>query len=476
MPDGTTGTLTGPVTDTGITGALDVAETWTYNISYPVSQSIIDAGAQLINSVEVTTNETPPLSDTAETDITRTPSFTVAKVVDQASVSVPGALNYAITIENTGNVTLTNVIPQDQLSNGNTLALIGPTNDIGVSGALDVGESWQYTASYSVSQADVDTGTDLTNTVSVVTDETGTDPQTASAVTTIDAAPNMQVAKTVDLASISAPGTLNYVIDVINTGNVSLNNVALVDTLPDGTTAVLTGPLTDTGVAGSLDVGETWQYTTSYQVSQADIDDGRPRDNNVSVTSDETGSNGFTATATTTINAVPDFTLEKTVDQAQISEPGLLTYSIAIENVGNITLTDIQVEDTLPDGSSAVLAGPTGDIGIAGSIDVGETWTFNATYSATQADVNSGVPLINNVSVVTAEAGAKTDSAETTISQVPAISIVKTAIETEFVLAGDVINYAFLVSNTGNLLLNNVIVSDPIACLLYTSPSPRDRG
>ena len=65
--------------------------------------------------------------------------------------------------------------------------------------------------------------------------------------------------------------------------------------------------------------------------------------------------------------------------------------------------------------------------------------------------------------MTTSEAGAKTDTAQTTISQVPAISIVKTAIETEFVLAGDVINYAFLVSNTGNLLLNNVIVSDPIA-------------
>ena len=463
LPDGTTGSLTGPVTDTGVAGVLDVAETWTYNISYPVSQTTIDAGAGLVNTVEVVSNETgtTPVGDTADTDIVSTPAFTVAKTVDKASVSVPELLTYNMVIENTGNVTLTSVVVADQLSNGAAIALTGPAGDGGTAGALDVGESWQYTATYSVSQADIDAGTDLTNTITVDTDEL--DTQSAAAVTTIDSVPGLEVIKTVDLGSVTAPGTLNYDIEIRNTGNVSLNNVVPVDTLPDGTPATLTGPQTDTGVAGVLDVGEAWQYTSTYTVSQADIDDGQPRDNTVVVTSDETGDEQFTAVATTTISATPAFTVEKTVDLTQISAPATLTYDIVVRNTGNVTLTGINVDDTGPDGTTAQVTGPTGDIGLAGALDVGEVWTFNTSYVVSQAEINAGTALVNSVTVSTVEAGMLTDTAQTDIDQQPGISIVKAAVETEFTAAGDVINYAFLVENTGNLLLTNVIVNDPIA-------------
>ena len=463
LPDGTAGVLTGPVTDTGVAGVLDVAEVWTYNISYPVSQAIVDTGATLVNTVEVITNETgaTPVSDTASTDIEAEPSFTVAKTVDKDSVSAPELLSYTVVIENTGNVTLTNVVANDQLSNGTTLQLTGPDSDTGTAGALDVGESWQFTASYNVSQADIDAGLDLTNTVTINTDEL--EPLADSSVTTISNVPDLEVTKTVDLASLGTPGTLNYVIEVSNTGNVSLHNVTPVDTLPDGTVAALIGPTSDTGVSGVLDVGETWQYTTSYTVSQTEFDIGKPRDNTVAVTTDETGSDVFSAVATTTIVSDPTFTLEKTVDLAQITAPADLNYSIVVSNTGNITLNNIQLDDTLPDGTAAVLTGPSGDVGVAGALDVGEVWIYTATFSATQADVDAGTPLINSVTVSTDEAGAISDSAITVIEQVPGIAIIKAAVETEFIRVGDIVNYAFLIQNTGNLLLSNVIVSDPIA-------------
>ena len=463
LPDGTTGVLTGPVADTGVAGVLDVAETWTYNISYPVAQTDIDSGITLTNKIDVVTNETgaTPVSDTASTELVNTPALTVSKTVDVAAVSAPQVLSYSMELVNTGNVTLTNVAVNDQLSNGTPISLVGPVNDTGTTGALDVGESWQYTATYNVTQSDIDIGADLANTISVATDET--DPQEATAVTTVDSAPDMLVTKTVDLASVSAPGVLNYLIEVSNTGNISLNNVVLTDTLPDGTAAVLVGPLSDTGVAGTLDVGESWQFTTSYTVNQTDIDAGQPRNNTVSVISDETGADPFTASATTTITATPAFTVEKTVDKNQITAPGTLTYSIVVTNTGNITLTDIAVDDTLPDGTTAVLTGPTGDVGITAALDVGEVWTFTTTYLATQSSLDAGAALINEVSVTTAEAGSASDSAQTTIDAQPGIAIVKVANETEFTKAGNLINYAFLVQNTGNLLLTNVVISDPIA-------------
>ena len=245
----------------------------------PVTQAAVDAGADLVNTVEVVSNETgtTPVSDTASTEFVRTPSFTVTKAVDKSTVSAPGLLSYSVVIENTGNVSLTNVAVTDQLSNGSVIAVTGPASDVGINGALDIGESWNYTASYNVTQDDIDAGIDLTNTVTVDTSEL--DDQSARAVTRIETAPNLKVIKTVDRGSLSAPGILNYVIKITNTGNVSLSNVVPVDTLPDGTLSTLAGPVADTGVAGVLDLGETWEYSTTYTVRQAEIDDGRPREN-----------------------------------------------------------------------------------------------------------------------------------------------------------------------------------------------------
>ena len=461
--DGTVGTLTGPVTDTGNAGVLDVAETWTYNISLPVTQATVDAGADLVNTVEVVSNETgtTPVSDTASTEFVRTPSFTVTKAVDKSTVSAPGLLSYSVVIENTGNVSLTNVAVTDQLSNGSVIAVTGPASDVGINGALDIGESWNYTASYNVTQDDIDAGIDLTNTVTVDTSEL--DDQSARAVTRIETAPNLKVIKTVDRGSLSAPGILNYVIKITNTGNVSLSNVVPVDTLPDGTLSTLAGPVADTGVAGVLDLGETWEYSTTYTVRQAEIDDGRPRENTVVVTSHETGLNSYSAVATTTISATPAFTVEKTVDLTQISSPASLTYDIVVTNTGNITLNDVVIDDTLPDGSIAVVTGPTGDIGVGAALEVGEVWTYNTTYDVSPEEINAGVPLVNSVTVSTAEAGMESDAAQTDIDLQPGITIVKAAVETEFTIVGDVIRYAFLVENTGNVLLTNVVISDPIA-------------
>lgn len=404
---------------------------------------------------------TDAFSDTAETDVETTPSFTVDKVVDTASIAAPTTLNYTITVTNTGNVTLNNVTPVDVLPDGSTGSLTGPATDSGVAGALDVGESWQYTVSFAAAQSDIDATTDLVNEVVVTTDETGSSSQTDNAVTTITLQPSMEIEKTVDLASINSPQLLSYNISLVNTGNVTLTNIVLVDTLPDGTAGSVTGPLNDVGVANGLDVGETWNFVATYNVSQAEIDNGTTRTNTIVATSDETGSQSFTDNALTTINRTPAFDLEKAVDKSSVSTPELLTYTITAVNTGNVSLSNITITDVLPDGSNAVLTGPLGDVGLAGVIDVGETWTWTGQYAATQADIDSGAALVNAVSVTTDEAGAADDTATTTVSQLPGIDIAKATSDTEFVTVGDIVNYSLVVTNTGNVALQNILVTDP---------------
>jgi len=193
-------------------------------------------------------------------------------------------------------IDLTNVVLADSIIPAPNLSLV--SGDIDSDNELDASEVWEFAGTYQVTQADIDSnggGTqadidsngggdgDIDNTATVTTAELP--PAEASVEVPITQAPLFEVTKAVDNVSIASPGTLNYTITVSNTGNVTLNNVAPVDLLPDGSVAVLTGPLSDSGIAGSLDVGEVWTYTTSYAAIQADIDAGAALINTVSVSS-----------------------------------------------------------------------------------------------------------------------------------------------------------------------------------------------
>jgi len=394
-------------------------------------------------------------------------AMVVSKTADTSAWSSPvmvgDQVTYRITATNHGLLGISNLSVTDSIIPSSDISLL--SGDVNSNSILDADEVWVWQGVYEITQTDLDSNgggdADLDNTATVSSDEL--DPLSASVDVPIVQAPQIIVEKTVDSGTVSAPGQLSYTIEVVNAGNVSLSNLNVADTLPDGTAATLVGPGNDGGNAGVLDVGETWQYSASYVVSQSDIDNGQPIVNTVAVSSTETDDGLFNATATTTINTIPSFSVEKTVDADEISVPGVLSYEIRIDNTGNTTLTNIVVEDVLPDGTVATVTGPTGDGGINGAIDVGESWVYSATYTATQSDINSGELLVNRVSVTTDEAGAGEDTAQTAITQLPSLTIVKAAVETGFTAAGDVIPYAFLITNTGNLLLTDVVIIDSLA-------------
>jgi len=84
----------------------------------------------------------------------------VAAALVCASVSAAGAvIGYTIVVTNTGNTDLTNVVVSDPFA-GTATYVSGDTNSNGI---LDLGEAWTYSASYTVSQADMDAGTPLVN-------------------------------------------------------------------------------------------------------------------------------------------------------------------------------------------------------------------------------------------------------------------------------------------------------------------------
>ena len=89
------------------------------------------------------------------------------------------SIEYTITVDNTGNVDLTNVVLDDVFAGGATLV----SGDTNANSILETTETWIYTADYVVTQADLNAGTALVNVATVDTAQTA--PQQDDATSTV---------------------------------------------------------------------------------------------------------------------------------------------------------------------------------------------------------------------------------------------------------------------------------------------------
>ena len=293
LPGGGAGTLTGPTESISSNGQLDVAETWTYTISYTATQADINAGVNLVNTASVTTTQVPgPTTDTASTPVSQNPSISIIK--SQTGGPNPATLagqviNYSIVVTNTGNQTQTGINVSDVLPNGNNGILSGPIESISNNGQLDVAEMWTYTINYTTTQSDIDNGLDLVNTATVTTSQLP-NPVSDDAVTAVSQMPSLIIVKTQTGGPnpITAAGqTINYSVLVTNTGTQTLTNVVVTDILPNGNNGILVGPVESSIPNGQIEVGEIWTYTINYTVSQAEIDAGMDLINTAYVTTSQ---------------------------------------------------------------------------------------------------------------------------------------------------------------------------------------------
>ncbi len=199
--------------DAGTVGTLDPGESWLYTCARTVTQAAMNAGGSLRNSATADAAETGPATDSHDIPIAQDPALTIAKTADPTSTGATGPIHYTITVRNTGNVDLTGVVLTDTLTGGAT-KVSGDTVNPGV---LDVDETWVYTASYTVTQADLDAGDPIVNTASVDTSQTM--PQSDDATTTITRQPGLAVAKTSTTTSVTAAGqVVPYAIAVTQYG------------------------------------------------------------------------------------------------------------------------------------------------------------------------------------------------------------------------------------------------------------------
>ena len=376
--------------------------------------------------------------------------------VDAGGPDAGDTIDFTFTVTNSGNVPLDPVAVDDPK--------VGPVTCPG--GPLASGQSTVCgPVTYPVTQDDVDAGT-VANTATA----TGTAPSGATVTSTDSTTTPIPVRRAIELVKSvgelddvdgngpDAGDTLTFSFSVTNTGNVTLDPVT-VDDQKVGPVTCPDGPL------GPDETVECEPVTRA--LTQAEIDAGVFSN---TATATGTAPDGGTATSTdhttTSIVANPALSLVKApsavsdVDDDGTDAGDTISYTFTVTNTGNVTLDPVTVDDP----KVGPVTCPAGPLAPGGSVEC-----TAEPYALTQSDVDSG-EVVNTAEasgtapsgeVVTAE-----DTVRVPLAAEPSIGIVKFASAVDDVDgnghdAGDTIEYSFTVTNTGNVTLDPVTVSDP---------------
>lgn len=266
----------------------------------------------------------------------------------------------------------------------------------------------------------------------------------------------------------------NYDTTSIASATVRLTNakpfdVMTINTLPGG----ITGSV-NTSTPGVITVTLTGSSTAAnYQTAisairfnnTSNVPDITAR--NVTVVVNDGATNSNTAVTNITMVRVPTYlyTVAKSVDRSNISAPSALAYTITVTNTGDGAMTGVSVTDTVTQAAFSTtlpVSGPAGDAGTIGAFDIGEVWTYAATFPATQARIDSGANVVNTVAVTSTQTSPASQSATatTTVTQTPMMTLVKSANQAGPVPVGQNVSYSYLITNTGNITIYNVTVGD----------------
>ncbi|WP_412741737.1 hypothetical protein [Krasilnikovia sp. MM14-A1004] len=451
--------------------------------AYTVMQADVDAGV-VHNAASATATSLLPgvvTSNTAVVDIDTVPRLSgigldktgALNDVDGNGVADENeTVDYTYTVTNRGNTTLTGVTVDDPKAAPVTCP----------AGPLPPATSVTCTAAYTVTQADVLADTvhnEATARANTPTGTTTSNPAVHDILSNVPA-PGLVLGKTHVLGPPGPGGvagladvgrTVDYTFTVTNSGNVTLTGV----TVDDPRLSAVTCP------GGALTPGATVTCTATYTVAQADVDAGVVHNEAVATGTPPTGPDIDSPPAQDdidTVAATPSIGLTKTGDLQDANGTGTadlgetVRYTYTVTNTGNVTLTDVTVTDD-PIGT---LACPVTVLAPRASV------VCHALYRVTQRNMDSGAVYNTAIAQGSAPAGAaalarpvalggplvRSEPAQTTLptTRAPAMTLTKEArlVDTNtdnLANDGEQIRYTFQVTNTGNVTLTNVAVTDP---------------
>ena len=495
--------------------------------SYTVEQSLIDAQEDIKNVATVTYDDeektsevtTPVEDDNPVIDVVKTATkINGIDIKEGDKVKAGDKITYTITVKNTGNVTLENIVVTDDLevsydenNDGVGDTTVAPNGTIKTIATLAPNGEDTIEVIYTVEQTDVDNYDRIKNVATATVPDGPSDEDDDETIPT-DKTATIEVTKTAtkingnDIKAgdkVKAGDKITYTITVKNTGYTTLKNIVVTDDLKvsydenkDGIGDTEVAPNGTIKTIASLIPDEEDTIEVIYTVEQTDVDNYEKIKNVATATvpdgpSDEDDDETIPTDKTATIEVTKTATEIngndiKAGDKVKAGDK--ITYTITVKNTGYVTLKNIVVTDELEvsydenkDGVGDTTVAPEATIKTIASLAPDEEDTIEVIYTVTQTDVDT-YETIRNVATATVPDGPSDEDDETTpTNNTPNIDVIKTAEEikavdsSEFVElnrdaqgnvtsyvenVGDVIRYTITATNNGAKVLENVNVID----------------
>ena len=377
------------------------------------------------------------------------PELSLAKTVTTQGISCPGletititpdqTIRYCYTVTNTSNsggrlgapaFNITQIFDDSGNYPDFTVNWMTGLTDIDSDGQVDDLAPGASANTYYEAAFDGDKDTTLLNTAIVYGSDASSGGNQISATDTatvfIDAPeflPSITLNKLTngsDSPTILAGTTVTWTYLVSNTGNVPVTNVSVID--DQGVTVIC--PETMLAIAGQMTCTATGTAIVGPYTNQGTA---TALYETTSVTASD--SSGY-------FGANPGISLLKGPDTQIVIQGETATFTISVENTGNVPLSNLSVADPLAPlciDSKATLA-------------VGSTWT----YSCSLADLVS--PLTNTATVTAVWESVtvtSSDSAQVTVDYLPKIKVTKSASDTSIPESGQNVTFTVVVENQG---------------------------
>ncbi len=382
-------------------------------------------------------------------------SISLASSALQRSYSGAGqTLDFHYFVKNTGTRELNSVNVQDAHTG---LSSISCPNT-----SLAPQASETCTAIYVTTQADVDAG----RVVATATARgTPTGSATVDSLSTLtvpqQAGPGISVTQTANKSTYATVGeAIHFRFDVTNTGDVTLDDVGVTDELVD------TPPPTCT--ATTLDAGDSTTCHSNYSVTQADLSAG-----SIVNTGTATGTPVDSDPVTATSNTVTLTSIQRLAGHIFLCLNGPTDIEI---NDGTLAATGPQNVPAQPNPLHAIDV-PSGDYTMTATNPAGfvlencPAAPGNTTNRITEADI---APDGGSATMTVPVPNGGEGIGEFFVAPAhPSLTLKTTAVQTNYSGAGQTINFNFLVTNTGNIGLDNVNITDTLAGVTaLTCPEP----
>jgi uncharacterized repeat protein (TIGR01451 family)/LPXTG-motif cell wall-anchored protein len=475
----------GPITCPAGAASLAVDASITCTADYTITQADVDAG-QVDNTATAT--GTPPAGEPTTSNESSTsapsdpaPALSIEKSADtQGPVDLGDEIVYSFVVTNTGNVTVSDIaVDDDRL----TAAGIAVTCEAATL-APDASTTCVADEPYAVTEADLLDG-DVDNTAS----GTGTPPSGPSiesppdtvTVPTVDIAPALTIEKSADTEGpVDFGDEIVYSFVVTNTGNVTVSDVAV----DDDRLAAAGIAVTCEAATLAPEASTTCVADEPYAVTEADVLAGAV-DNTATGTGTDPNEGPVESTPDTatvpTAEVAPSIVIDKSAEHDDANGNGAIDvgeeilFSFAVSNTGNVTVSDIAIDDPMLAAAGIAVTCDPATVAPATTI----LCVADAPYVVTQADVDAEQVVNTATATGTPPVGppveSPTDTTTTPGESLPGIGSLKSAELADSngnqrADAGETIVFTVTVTNTGNVTLTDIVVDDPM--IAVTCPQP----